>query len=192
MIKNTIISLAVILTLSACGGDDSKDTTTPKATQEVVVINGHTLPPMPDKTLNDSTLLGIDSNNNGVRDDVEIWIYETYTESVEIGLFMQSARAYQKVIQDPSKAHETKKYLDTYTSCVKYWIFRAEQNQEIFHIDKYRDLEKEVGGIMFNSIQRHVAYQKYNGELSGEVYSLLPISKEKCGFDELGNLKALK
>jgi hypothetical protein len=65
MIKNTIISLAVILTLSACGGgDDSKDTpttATPTSTQEAVVINGHTLPPMPDKTLNDSTLLGIDS-----------------------------------------------------------------------------------------------------------------------------------
>ncbi len=41
-------------------------------------INGHRLPPMPDETLNNSTLLGIDTNNNGVRDDVERWIYETY------------------------------------------------------------------------------------------------------------------
>jgi hypothetical protein len=41
-------------------------------------INGHRLPPEPDETLNNSTLLGIDTNNNGVRDDVERWIYETY------------------------------------------------------------------------------------------------------------------
>ena len=37
-------------------------------------VNGHRLPPEPDKTLNDSTLLGIDANDNGVGDDVERWI----------------------------------------------------------------------------------------------------------------------
>ncbi len=42
------------------------------------VINGHCLPPEPDPKINNSTLLGIDSNNNGVRDDVERWIYKTY------------------------------------------------------------------------------------------------------------------
>ena len=31
-------------------------------------INGHTLPPEPDPKINNSTLLGIDSNNNGVRE----------------------------------------------------------------------------------------------------------------------------
>ncbi len=41
-------------------------------------IHGYRLPPMPDEKLNNATLLGIDSNNNGVRDDVERWIYETY------------------------------------------------------------------------------------------------------------------
>lgn len=42
--------------------------------------DGHRLPPMPDETLNNSTLLGIDINNNGVRDDVERWIYTRYNE----------------------------------------------------------------------------------------------------------------
>ncbi len=41
------------------------------------VINGYVLPPEPDETLNNSTLLGIDSNNNGVRDDVERKIIKT-------------------------------------------------------------------------------------------------------------------
>jgi hypothetical protein len=36
------------------------------------------LPPIPDKKLNDSTLLWIDSNNNWVRDDLEIWIVENF------------------------------------------------------------------------------------------------------------------
>ncbi|MDR1285949.1 MAG: hypothetical protein LBJ88_07090, partial [Campylobacteraceae bacterium] len=42
------------------------------------IKHGHQLPPCPDPIKNDETLLGIDSNNNGVRDDVEIWIYNTY------------------------------------------------------------------------------------------------------------------
>jgi len=59
------------------------------------VINGHTLPPEPDKALNDSTLLDIDSNNNGVRDDVERWIYKTYRDKhpIHIDIAMQMGRA---------------------------------------------------------------------------------------------------
>jgi hypothetical protein len=45
-------------------------------------VDGYRLPPEPDKALNDSTLLGIDVNDNGVRDDVERWIYETYDEYI--------------------------------------------------------------------------------------------------------------
>ena len=41
-------------------------------------INDYELPPEPDPKINNATLLGIDSNNNGVRDDVERWIYKTY------------------------------------------------------------------------------------------------------------------
>ena len=96
------------------------------------VVNGHVLPPEPDKALNDSTLLGIDVNDNGVRDDVERWIYETYDHPIERGIFMQSARAYNLVIVDPSKAHETTKYIDDAYSCRKY-LFT--QNKELY--DKY-------------------------------------------------------
>jgi hypothetical protein len=36
------------------------------------------LPSEPDARTNDATLLGIDTNDNNVRDDVERWIYKTY------------------------------------------------------------------------------------------------------------------
>ncbi len=85
------------------------------------IVNGHTLPPMPDEKINNSTLLGIDINNNGVRDDVERWIYETYKHPIERGIFMQSVRAYQKVIVNPKNAHETALYEDEYLSCLFYW-----------------------------------------------------------------------
>ena len=43
-------------------------------------VNGHRLPPEPDPAVNNSTLLGVDVNHNGVRDDVERWIYTKYKE----------------------------------------------------------------------------------------------------------------
>ncbi|WP_457744487.1 Ig-like domain-containing protein, partial [Sulfurimonas sp.] len=70
-------------------------------------INGYKLPPEPDETLNNSTLLGIDVNNNGVRDDVERWIflemkiYNGY-EKIEQTIAMQEAKAYQLTLIDPT------------------------------------------------------------------------------------------
>ncbi len=34
-----------------------------------------------------------------------------------------------------------------------------------------------------------MAYERFNAELSGGVFSLLPISKDKCEFDENGILR---
>jgi len=42
--------------------------------------DGHRLPPKPDPKINNATLLGVDVNNNGVRDDVERWIYKKYSK----------------------------------------------------------------------------------------------------------------
>jgi hypothetical protein len=75
---------------------------------ELEIINGHTLPPEPDPVVNNSTLLGIDVNENRVRDDVERWIYKTFKDKhpVHIDIAMQAARSYKKVIQTPEKAKE--------------------------------------------------------------------------------------
>jgi len=160
------------------------NTTTPK----VVVINGHTLPPVPDKTLNDSTLLGIDSNDNGVRDDVEIWIYTYYSKPIEHAVFMQSARAYQIVIQEPEKALETMKYLDDVSDCESYWRMSkedAESEGEIFWLEEYKNYDKDMNPVQFNTADRFLAYKKYNQTLSGGVYSSSPIEewKNRCDFN---------
>jgi len=150
------------------------------------VINGHRLPPEPDETLNNSTLLGIDSNDNGVRDDVERWIYETYEEPVERGIMLQSAFAYQKVLVDPSRAQETMHYNRDSFSCEQYWLTH---DQGLKNKYRYTEFDNNVKEFYFNTIARHIAYKKYLGHLSGGVYSLPKSSKEKCLFDEDGHLK---
>ena len=155
-------------------------------------INGYELPPEPDPEINNATLLGVDVNKNGVRDDVERWIYKTYDHPIERGIFMQSARAYQKVIVDPGKAHETTVYIDNSVSCEFYWTYDSQENNETFSLYEYRDLEKEIGKIQFNTIKRHMAYERFNAEFSGEVFGAPKASKAKCEFDDHGILKALK
>ena len=84
MRSDRIVILTLMLILSACGSDKGEiipgtETNTKEAP---LVIDGYNLPPEPDEAINNSTLLGIDSNDNGVRDDVERWIYITYNTHI--------------------------------------------------------------------------------------------------------------
>ena len=138
------------------------------------------LPDEVDEKLNNSTLLGIDTNRNGVRDDVERWIIKTYTNPKEQAMFMQSANAYQRVIVDPSKVLETIKYIHNSLSCRGYLIHN---NTELLQKYEYQLATKELSKIQFNNIKRHMAYERYNGKLSGGVFSSTGYSKDKCIFD---------
>lgn len=60
------------------------------------VINGITVPPEPAPSVNNSTLAGVDINNNGVRDDVEREIARKYAPNH--ALMMSGARVYGKFI----------------------------------------------------------------------------------------------
>ncbi len=47
-------------------------------------VMGTNLPPKPIQELNDMTVAGFDVNNNGIRDDVELAIFEKYPDSAKI------------------------------------------------------------------------------------------------------------
>lgn len=47
-------------------------------------VMGSNLPPPPNKQENDATVEGVDANNNGVRDDVELAIFEKYPDSPRV------------------------------------------------------------------------------------------------------------
>ena len=49
-------------------------TSTPTSLSIYWEVDGHRLPPEPDPAANNATLHGIDSNHDGVRDDVERYI----------------------------------------------------------------------------------------------------------------------
>lgn len=95
MSNKYILSLLMFL-LCACSGPSSADPITgaqenirpipAKITLESVpmILGPSEVPPEPDPEINNSTVAGVDSNNNGIRDDVERWIAQTYPTSAKM------------------------------------------------------------------------------------------------------------
>jgi len=150
------------------------------------VVNGHVLPPEPEKALNDSTLLGIDSNNNGVRDDVERWIYETYKDKhpIHVDIGMQAGRAYKQVLETPERAKEIH---DTVVNaplfCASYYMYYAKLFDDPILV--HERIDAPVKSKYFNTKDRNDVYWRYDKLLSGDSYPLPDIEKEKsfCDFD---------
>ena len=152
----------------------------------VWIVNGHTLPPEPDKTVNDSTLLGIDVNGNGVRDDVERWIYITYKDKhpIHVDIAMQAGRAKQKMLEDPSKAKEIHDEMSAPIDCESYYRVCVKEPNKKIHI-RERINSKLLRSIIFNTKKRKDAYMEYNSLLSGDTYVIPWCSERKqlCDFD---------
>lgn len=65
-----------------------------------VIFYGETEPDAPDLQINNKTLQGIDSNKNGIRDDLDIWINRTALNQEEMLSMRQYARELQIVLKN--------------------------------------------------------------------------------------------
>jgi len=184
--KNTITPLSEgTTTLQA---KLNKQTTAEISVTVYKEINGYKLPPEPDPVINNATLLGIDSNNNGVRDDVERKIVETYREPIKIELMMDMAEVGQEILENPvglAKEHSDK--MDKLDNCGSYL---EDQNISYDGLESIRFYEKNI----YNTKTRVRAYLDYNLALSGGVYGSSPADwvAESCDFDVDTMLGAIK
>jgi len=155
--------------------------------KEQEIINGHTLPPEPNTALNNRTLLGVDSNSNGVRDDVERWIYETYKDKhpIYIDIAMQAARGYKLVLEHPEKAKTLYPEVDKAAHCEAYYKYDADFLNELLLVKETIDDRYFRHKIYFNTKDRMDAYTLYDTLLSGDSYSLPSFEEEKkaCDFN---------
>lgn len=157
------------------------------------IVNGYALPPEPDPDLNNATLLGIDSNDNGIRDDVERFIVIKYKDHhkivTEIGF--QGARAYQKILENPLNTAENHKALHDAMDCNHYFKLTAKymNNGDSILVDHYVD--DQYKSLQLNTKARVKAYLEYDKQLSGGVYKATPLGadeKNNCSFDADGLL----
>jgi hypothetical protein len=112
------VVIASLVLLTSCGGGGGAtapvaNTPTPSANTQV--INGISVPPEPDPVVNNATLAGVDSNNNGVRDDVERKIAEKSVNINNNELAITISKAYSKIIEtsgiSPAETTATMKYI---------------------------------------------------------------------------------
>jgi hypothetical protein len=152
-------------------------------------VNGHRLPPEPDPAVNNATLLGVDVNHNGVRDDVERWIYKEYKDKhpIHIDIAMQAARGYRLVLEkQPKTKDEAMKIMnkvDSSAYCELYYRFNAKYFNEPILI--HDDI---VGGYLrektyLNTKERHDIYMRYDALFSGDSYTLIPFKDRKAACD---------
>lgn len=136
-------------------------------------VDGNLLPRNPDNP--DATLLGVDKNHNGVRDEVERWIYKempTYHHpEIERVIAMQQAKAYQMALEDPTNTNDVVHVASTRGS--DCWD----------HYSRSRDLPfdgavaKFGNGLRdrsFNTRERLKTYMDYDYTLKGRVFTLTP------------------
>ncbi len=149
------------------------------------VINGFKLPFEPDPVVNKATLLGVDSNGNGVRDDVERYIIKTYQdEKIAIQIGFQLARAYNTVIDDPANAEETTKIMSAAIDCEGYFRVYAKLFKDEFYLENEID-SKKFKSMNLNTKERIQAFLTHNNLLSGGVFNSTKIKdmKSQCSFD---------
>lgn len=149
-------------------------------------INGYKLPPEPDPVVNNSTLLGIDFNNNGVRDDVERKVIETYKEPIKIELMMSYAKVDQEILANPvglAIEHSKKE-----TRIIDCELYLMDFNIEI------ENSAKNIENFTYTTKERVRAYLDYNLALSGGVYGSSPANQnaQACDFDVEQMLKDIK
>lgn len=64
-----------------------------------VSFYGEVEPAIPDLKINDQTIQGIDSNDNGIRDDIDIWINRSALNKDEMLAMREYARALQEKLK---------------------------------------------------------------------------------------------
>lgn len=134
--------------------------------KKVRFVDGDDLvPPMPDGRLNGETLTGVDSDGDGVRDDVEIWINENgESTAIRISLKVIARNLLLSIVnyQNQSLAVEYTTRMGEGVSCLVD-LYGLEYRQAI----KVKNaLYREI----VNSRMREKAYLAMDQSLSGEAF----------------------
>ena len=148
-----------------------------------VLVTVVPLPPDPGEA-GKATLAGIDSDNDGVRDDVQRYIVVTYPSSAKTheALF-QTAKAQQQLVIESTnrEASINNSYLSAAAlDCLRY--VRPNDRTAVFNA---------LRAVVLNTTERSRAYLKADGHLGGQGYYVTPLDqrKQRCTFnpDELEN-----
>jgi hypothetical protein len=130
-----------------------------------------------------ATLAGIDSDNDGVRDDVQRWIVMSYPNSEKTrAALQQMAKAMQNILLNATDVVNARAYSleeDKASDCISYvrkQVLGARSS------DAY-NVKREMDAIYLNTYLRTKVYLQYDAHLSGMFFAV-PIDKStSCNFN---------
>jgi len=139
--------------------------------------SGFVLPPDPGKE-GKETLLGIDTDGDGVRDDIQRYIYFTYPDDKKLRLGLTYyAIEFQGVLKDANDreaAYDHANKMARHGECLYYLKGR----------DSFDIIDLLLAEIL-NTRERSIAYIKYSDNLGGRFIRGAPRKewKDSCSFD---------
>lgn len=144
------------------------------------VVDSSLQVPMPNEKENDKTVAGVDSDNDGIRDDVQRWINEEFSAQPKVKMAMrQLAMGRQLDLLSVSNKEQSiiasNKYLND-AICLS----------SIVGIDQKSKLNRELDSKLLNTKDRLYADNKANANFSGQAWDLpnTPEGKKAlCAFD---------
>ncbi|BBO18640.1 protein metal binding site [Candidatus Brocadia pituitae] len=135
------------------------------------------LPPDPG-TEGKKTLLGIDTDGDGVRDDIQRYIYLTYPDDKKLRLGLTYyAKEFQGVLEDANDreaAYEHANKMARHGECLFY--LKGEESI---------DIRRALRATILNTRERSLAYITYSDNLGGRFIKGAPLMewKHSCSFD---------
>ena len=129
------------------------------------------LPAMPDNEINDSTLSGVDSNNNGVRDDVERLLAKNAKSGDEFKYMLSLAKEYEKQITNPIPKNRD----EALNVVVKQMCVYEEASKNGI---KIKGIGDDATSLYVNTAERKNALKKFNTVLI--AFSPREMNEDSC------------
>jgi len=163
------VTMTITLTVTGIDGTSSSST----ANVRVEEIDRNRLPPMP--TNGDNTLLGVDSDNDGVRDDIEIAILDRYPLSIiNREVSRRATEIYTEVLNAGEVGDDTVVSAASERMAVLVACYFSQTDMNV---------QKESGlleALILNTTERIQAYEKFDAKLSGKVQRTVDADPATC------------
>ncbi|WED22977.1 hypothetical protein L3Q72_06170 [Vibrio sp. JC009] len=137
------------------------------------------LPPEPG-TENNTTLAGVDFDNDGVRDDIQRAITFEYAEQEATRLaLLDSARLLQSILIDSDEVEKSRVHSVEFVRVNECLWFIEDETQPD------SNLFKSLIAAQMNTLERSEAYIQYQRNISGEIFNLRDERRWRasCSFD---------
>lgn len=136
--------------------------------------------PMPDPKKNNATIAGIDSDGDGIRDDIQIWINKEFQAQPKVQMAMRQIAMGRQLdllsIENREQSILVSKNVLNNTSCLFF----------VIGLDTGAKLIREIESKLLNTKDRLYAEIKSNENFSGQAYELPRTAEEEkalCSFN---------